>query len=312
MQAGKWGIVVVMLAIVGTLVVSWTISMDVNEVEVTKYNPLADMTGEFAVEKTPDYVEYNPSTNYTGYYTDSSIVGSTKYFDGVSFTESPSGNNFRVKANPTVELDSSVTLSDYSGQYPFNTADHSVSLVYSSSESSVGIKNSIFTTSSTIVSLSSYIAAMNLPDAKSFTITSNQGLPSVYDRSSVTDLNCIIFSQKDMWVDSSSRMSINFITPARLAEENVQNGYAGPSGVHFVLPWLSAVINMDSLQVTVYYDADCSDDKMAGTYPLSDIVMVYGGSETLQGRVNFDSSADFEAVGYTLAYMDPSKGVELE
>jgi len=311
MQAGKLGVVVIMLALVGTILLSWTLSMDVNEVEVTKYNPLADMTGEFDREQTPEYVKYNPSTNYTGYYTDTSVIGGVKYFDGVSFTDSSTPNNFRVKANPTVYLDSSITLSDYSGDYPFDDEDYTVSYVYSSTEASNGIKNSKSSTSSVIVSLQSYLADMNLSAAHSFKICSNANLPSTVDSSSNLQIDAAILCQKSMWVNSSSRMSINFISPARLAEENVPNGYTGPSGVHFVLPWFSAVVDMDSLQVTVYYDKDCSQDQMAGTYPLSDIVLVYGGSQSLSYNVEFGSSADVVAMGYTYAYIDPSQGVEL-
>lgn len=311
MQKGKLGVVILILAITGTLLVSWTMSMDVNTVQVTKYNPLADITGEFETEQTPDYTSYSPSTNYTGYYTDTSTIGGTRYFDGVEFTQSQSGNNFRVRADPQTLISGSVTLSDYSGQYPFTDEDLMVSLVYAASEASNGLNGSKFTTDPSVVTLSSYIQAMNVSGANLIKITSNAGLPSTYNSGELLELDAVIFTPTGQWANISDRMTINLITPARLAQEGVQNGFVGPSGAHFVLPWLSCVVDVDSQLATVYYDNDCSEDWMAGTFSLSDIVMMYGGSQSLAPRVNFADTADIEAISYTLAYMDPSKGVEL-
>ena len=77
-KAGVLGVAILMVAIVGTLMGSWVMSMDVEEEQVIKYDPLADIVGLFDSEQTPTFTEYSPSTNYTGYYTDTSVIGETK------------------------------------------------------------------------------------------------------------------------------------------------------------------------------------------------------------------------------------------
>ena len=107
-----------MLALMGTILGAWIMSMDVNETTVTKYNPLAEITGEFDKEQTPDFVEYNPSTNYTGYYTPDSVVGDNKYFDGVEYKES-APNNYRLNLQPITDSSATYTLSDsFTSQRP--------------------------------------------------------------------------------------------------------------------------------------------------------------------------------------------------
>ena len=112
-QTGALGVVVVMVALVGMLMGSWVMSMDVTEEEVTKYNALTEIGGLFDSEKTPTFTDYNPSTNYTGYYTDVSVTGDDRYFDGVDFKVADNPNNFRVQERPTSStVDSSYDLDD--------------------------------------------------------------------------------------------------------------------------------------------------------------------------------------------------------
>ena len=110
-KAGVLGVVVIMIALVGMLLGSWVMSMDVEENEVTKYNALTGIEGLFDSELTPTFTEYSPSTNYTGYYTDDSIVGENHYFDGVNYTPTQP-NNYRLNLQPLNESSGSITLGD--------------------------------------------------------------------------------------------------------------------------------------------------------------------------------------------------------
>lgn len=110
------GVVVLMVAIVGTLMGSWVMSMDVEENEVTRYNPLADIVGLFDSEQTPTFTEYSPSTNYTGYYTDDSVIGNTHYFDGVDYSPSERPNAYKIQEAPNSMYSGTVDLSNVEGE----------------------------------------------------------------------------------------------------------------------------------------------------------------------------------------------------
>lgn len=108
-KAGVLGVVVIMIAISATLLGSWVMSMDVVEEKVVKYNELADIVGEFDSQQTPTFTEYNPSTNYTGYFTDDTIVGDMRYFGGVDYTAS-NPNNYRLNLMPEDGSSGTITV----------------------------------------------------------------------------------------------------------------------------------------------------------------------------------------------------------
>lgn len=106
---GYLGVLVLIIALVATICGSWVLSMDVTEKESTQYNYLTELTGLFSTEQAPTYIEYNPSTNYTGYYTDPE----TKYFDGVDYTPADQRNQYRLRLAPTESYpEQTVSLAD--------------------------------------------------------------------------------------------------------------------------------------------------------------------------------------------------------
>lgn len=108
---GYLGALVLLIALVATICGSWVLSLDVTETETTQYNYLTELTGLFDTEQAPTYIEYNPSTNYIGYYTDPE----TEYFDGVSFTPAEQRNQYRLRLAPNeIYPPQSTDLSDTS------------------------------------------------------------------------------------------------------------------------------------------------------------------------------------------------------
>lgn len=108
---GYLGVLVLIIALVATICGSWVLSMDVTERETTQYNYLTELTGLFSTDQAPEYIEYNPSTNYTGYYTDPN----TQYFDGADYTPAEQRNQYRLKLAPNTNYpEQSVSLSEVS------------------------------------------------------------------------------------------------------------------------------------------------------------------------------------------------------
>ena len=307
-RSGKLGVVVLILAITCTLGVSWVMSMDVNEVEVTKYKELTDINSEFQTEKTPEYIVYNPSTNYTGYYTDDSIIGNQKYFDGVEFEESKP-NNYRVNQKP-IESDSGTydltTISEYNSDYRYVVyADYQNGQFFLKRNDNQHQDYDGLT-----ISLSSLITQINTGHNYNYirlASTDNNTEAVTYGANESVDW--CVFSIKSEWhsynnlynfIDFASAAAIKNPTPA-------YNGLLTPVK-------LSAEIYLDTQQVLLYYDNDFTEQ--AGIYALNDVLISCAGgvpgAAIPAGYLAFGTNINY--TGLRLpdpVYLDPSKGVNL-
>ena len=109
-RQGMLGVAVLAVAIAGALIGSWVMSMDVEEREVINSSPLTDITGLFDTEMAPQFTDYSPSSNYTGYWTPSSVIDNERYFDGVDYTPANRANNYRVNLPPTESHEGTVSM----------------------------------------------------------------------------------------------------------------------------------------------------------------------------------------------------------
>lgn len=94
-DTGKFGAVVIVLALIGTIVLGYC--TDVTKVEGvrTDYDFITDITGLFETEQVPEYIEYNPNSNYVG------------YTGPVVYDVSSQPNNYRFESAPgTTSTDS--------------------------------------------------------------------------------------------------------------------------------------------------------------------------------------------------------------
>lgn len=92
---GKLGAAVVVLAIMASILMGYFASIDGEERTYTDYNYITDVSGLFNYSDTPQYIEYDPASNYTGYYQNDVQMG------GLNYTLSELANNFRI----TIEKD---------------------------------------------------------------------------------------------------------------------------------------------------------------------------------------------------------------
>ena len=91
-KAGTVAVVVVMLSLVGTIALGVLLSVESQDHTVTKYRELSDVSGLFEYTDAPEFITYNPSSNYTGYRADSS----TSYLSGITWTESSTVNSYAI------------------------------------------------------------------------------------------------------------------------------------------------------------------------------------------------------------------------
>lgn len=112
-ESGMLGFLIIVLAVGGAIAGTILLSAEEQTEEVTKYNLVADVTGLFDADESPQYLDYDLAKNYTGYFTTDTIENEIEYWGGASFTET-SVNNYPVKYKPTGSSTSGTyDLNDY-------------------------------------------------------------------------------------------------------------------------------------------------------------------------------------------------------
>lgn len=298
-KPGMLGVAAVTLALVGMLLGSWVMSMDVTEEEVTRYNALTEIGGLFDSEKTPTFTEYNPSTNYTGYYTSDSIVGTDRFFDGVEFTEATSPNNFRVQKVPT----SSVVDDDYDLSALTATGTKTVRYFATNQQDS-----STNRTVAQYMSIADFVEELGYTGGNvKLTITSTQ---EPADFTVFEDY--IAFFTSDMEVAPSAGVWMK--NPSLTGTITLYNGGVGMAmdASKVSNPILGAV--WDGISVNLFYDVECTQS--AGIVNADSAFIAWGKDTVIipdDTVEQFDKYADLEyLVLPSPQYMDPSKGVVME
>lgn len=107
-DTGKFGAVVIVLALIGTIVLGYC--TDVTKVEGvrTDYDYITDITGLFETEQVPEYIEYNPNSNYVG------------YTGPVVYDVSNQPNNYRFVQEEGTTIEYPLTVNS-SSNYPQNS-----------------------------------------------------------------------------------------------------------------------------------------------------------------------------------------------
>ena len=92
-KAGMLGLCIVVLSLL--IGVSGTVLLNVDKtpVNTTDYDYITDITGLFEASREPQYLNFNPASNYTGY---TNSVTSQYNPTGLVFTSTGSANNYRV------------------------------------------------------------------------------------------------------------------------------------------------------------------------------------------------------------------------
>lgn len=287
-KPGMIGVLALMVALMGAILGSWALSTDVNDVERTTYTELTDITPLFGSDNAPQYTQYNPSANYTGYYTDSSIIGNVKYFAGVDFTQSARPNTYKLNLAPT---GSTTGTADLSG---VTSAVETLSLSYYETNSfPYGVDMSHLT-------IPELVTALNLSGYDTY-VFKNPTQPIDW-----TDTDSFITFTTPTMVNPDNSRYYLMKNPLVTGEVPLTLGRNVPADT-ISNPILAASYDTLANRVTLYYDIDMT--QKVNTFSPSDVNIFWGGAN---GYITFGNSIDY--VGMSFApdtYMDPSKGVEL-
>ena len=116
-KPGYLGACILAVALLCGILGGSLLNVDSTTVTTTKYDYLTDITGLFNTSNEPQYIEYNPATNYSGY----TASGPADSPTGVNYSVSTGSSNYRMLVTEgTTSAGPSGTVNN-SSNYPIKT-----------------------------------------------------------------------------------------------------------------------------------------------------------------------------------------------
>lgn len=105
-SSGIVGCIICILALMGSVLGGFCLGGESGIRDVTNYDYKTDLTGTFATDNAPEYVDYNPAANFVGYPKNS-----------VTYEESRTANAYRYEVSPTDEITVNKTINNTQTNY---------------------------------------------------------------------------------------------------------------------------------------------------------------------------------------------------
>ena len=307
--------VVVALALTGALFASYLAGIDGQEYEVTKYQYLADVSGEFTYDKTPTYVDFDPSSNYVGYY--SQYTGEYFPVDDIGYEPNNRVNNYRINLPPSeVVTDNNVDVSVITEQNIPGTSDKLAWITYYTQPYSTDQTGKYAMVAKT-TTLTQLVSQLEYGEYSTIKIASNNGTDAVITGGTIAnpvDSGWVMFFPKS-WVSDSGGFAYRYTL--NVCQKEVYDLFAWPPSVSENVVMgklsLSCVIDTKTSTVTLYWDN--AFQNRIGTFNLSDMCMAYSTSSNplIAPTVRLSDSADFVLEVLPPAeYLDPNYGVTMK
>lgn len=290
-KSGMLGCCVIMLMLGAAIFGTILLSADTNTYDVTKYRFETEVTGLFPVDNSPEYMDYDLSKNYTGYYTPDTIVNGVKYWGGANFTPSITVNNYSIKYHPDNSNTTTATI-DYSTNVD-NMTDSIATytgITWYNHNFDGNFNNA---SQSKTKSLSSFLTVLNLT-----------GYEVIEVKSDIADglHNCLFFgTANDFGTGRPGQQSQ--INAACYVENSYYTSYSNDPMYHIACH--SCKIDNITQTATFYYDDSTMNASYVRAVPLDDAVVSF---TTINAQITFD------VVEYDINqidYMDISKGVTI-
>lgn len=291
-RSGMLGVVVICIALAGALFGAYLAGIDTEEYEVTAYKYLADMSGEFEYDQSPQYIDFDPNTNYIGYY--STDTGDAFPQDKVDFVEYTLGvNNYRINTDNAER-----SVEEVTGDTVF---DNAYSTVYVKD----GDGKKSRTCPGENISLSSFMENLDLePDTRTVKFRSGQNYNALTYLPEDQIVDWVIFTIESSWQSiSGSGVTRNYIILNTYDAAQIPPEYSAARTVA-----LSAELDILTGTIKLYADNDLKI--YLATYDASDIVLIYGSDGH---TIELGTTLSIEAQGpVENIYMDPTRGVALK
>ncbi len=296
---GMLGVVIVALAIAGALFVSYLAGVDETQHEVTKYDYLADVNLLFEYDEEPQYISYDPSTNYTGYYSqDSYYLYTGKYYfpqGQMDFSPNSKVNNYKITFKPDLLAYRDVLFSNINNI----ETDGSWMLLYHPRDGDVA--QMVMQPAK----LSSIVNNLNLNSETTHLYISTGGTDWEGSRSGSTlylDTNLII--PKSWQYDENSGWKLVSVCSPRAYPEQIS--VDGKDVTHKA--YTSFIVDLKAGVVEAY--SDTIYNNLMGTYRLDDMLVFYGDSSFSIGtHLNLSNHLTFREILNERMFLNPNEGV---
>ena len=321
-REGMLGVVVVALALTGGMFASYFAGIEGEDREYTDYQYLADVSGLFDYDKSPTFIEFDPSSNYTGYYSeDTGEYWPTDYVDYVQnidpTTKKPRVNNYRINLEPIVnETEYDKDISDVTEKDIPGTSNKLAWITYWT-ENWNNQGNGQYNIVTKTTTLSQLVSQFDYDEYDRIRIASDEGLDVVVSggtTSDPTEVGWTIFYPKS-WLSDSGGNAYRYTL--NVAQKEVYDTFTWPSyvsdGVKIAKLSLSCDIDLRNNLVTLYYDNEFKN--RIGTFSLDDMCMAYsqGSSPMISPRVVLSDTATIVIQQFPPAeYLDPNYGVGMK
>lgn len=138
-KAGYLGACIIVISVLLGICGGFLLNVEQTPVNTTKYDYVTDITGLFNTTQQPQYIDYNPASNYTGYANVTPNLATAP--TGITYTSTGTANNYRIieelgsssaGSSGTVNNSSPyATTTIYGGSYIDLGADSSIAVSYS-------------------------------------------------------------------------------------------------------------------------------------------------------------------------------------
>lgn len=338
MKDGMLGVIIIALAMVTAFAGAYLAGITSSTEEVVKYNYLADVNGLFDTEQYPQYIEFDPSTNYTGYYSE---VSKNPHEDGYYFAEDQVGytpnvdrydnirvNNYKLNLEPEAYEEGTVDVSDCDSTYHMDDWDPPYVLYFNyrtadnQNVEKRAYLDSNYATNGIIgmTTLAKFLDYMGLHESGEYLLTAT-GEPSDgnSDPNSTFNSNWILFTNKEAWSEESSTWGTQYIYRC------ANNSYNQHNNTNYPLPPIACKATLtvtpvknDEGEITDYvytgFVTLYQDNKfkyiLEANVDVASCKVCYGtttGSQTSQ--INLAQSCDYVYSVPRVSYLDPNTGV---
>ena len=297
-KSGMLGLCIVTIALFGTILAGFCLDVDSQTRQVTNYEYVTDVTGLFDIGNAPEYIDYSPSSNYTGYdfgtvnYTE---AGSINQYRFVKSQGTTSTSNFTVTYTDNLTQDSHWFAPADNGagaffywmgpNYPMGAPTTAVGMTYNATTNYLNnVPN--------VTNMSEVIDGLNIPAGSSsatITVTNNQINGEYYP---------VIITPYDWTFTTANDFNYYYTT--------LTDGASGNN---------CDVAKMDYIVATETITAYDSNNTKLWDKPASDIMVIYKYSTKRSGTfTQATASTTFNATittAPTYGYMDPGAGVTM-
>lgn len=287
-ENGMLGVCISIVAIMGMVLSGFVLSVDAREVQTVSYDYVTDISGLFDYTDEPTFLDYNPSANWTGYYTDDPQVTDGIEYSTVDRANSyPIGQSSGVSATGTAELDD-LGLAQLNPPVTGNSppAYWRYGIIFDREPATTGMQ-SYDVPNPGVATIQTLIDALDLGDADSitFSLGSSQDSPIVIPNNSWTyrEYTPPLSDTSHFWTASYYRDSSSAVTVSVDLESGVAIGYTASGSV----AWRGAATTM---------------------------CIVYGGEAASASTVQWNLSTSLSWTTYDTpapVYMDISQGVSV-